>query len=160
MTTTQITVRGYHEDRFGHVNNARYLELLEEGRWAQFEERGLDTAFFDSHGIFPVVVRLPISYRRPASTGEVLEITTDVTSAGRRKIVIAQQARFTSSGDVCVEAEVTVMFLEEMTDRPTLLSDQILPVWPELSAAREWSSMPLAADRGSAMRSNRSTRRS
>jgi len=91
MTTTQIKVRGYQEDRFGHVNNARYLEFLEEARWAQFEERGLDTAFFKAHGIFPVVVRLSISYRRPASAGDVLNITTEVASAGRRKIVIMNQ---------------------------------------------------------------------
>jgi len=32
-STVQIKVRNYHLDRFGHVNNARYLEFLEEGRW-------------------------------------------------------------------------------------------------------------------------------
>ncbi|XLM23374.1 thioesterase, partial [Chromobacterium piscinae] len=30
---TRIKVRGYHLDLFGHVNNARYLEFLEEARW-------------------------------------------------------------------------------------------------------------------------------
>jgi len=137
MTTTQIKVRGYQEDRFGHVNNARYLEFLEEARWAQFEERGLDTAFFKAHGIFPVVVRLSISYRRPASAGDVLHVTTEVASAGRRKIVIAQQACFASSDEVGVNAEVTVVFLDEKTGRPVPLSDEILRAWPELGAARE-----------------------
>ena len=61
MSTTRISVRGYHEDRFGHVNNARYLEFLEEARWAQFAEHGLDTAFFNERGIFPVVVRQTIT---------------------------------------------------------------------------------------------------
>jgi len=137
MTTTQIKVRGYHEDRFGHVNNARYLEFLEEARWAHLEERGLDTAFFKAHGIFPVVVRLSISYRRPASAGDVLHVSADVASAGRRKIVIAQQARFASSDEVCIEAEVTVVFLDEETGRPVPLSDEILHAWPELNVARE-----------------------
>jgi len=31
---TEIKVRGYHMDFYGHINNARYLELLEEGRWS------------------------------------------------------------------------------------------------------------------------------
>ena len=136
MTTTTITVRGYHEDRFGHVNNARYLEFLEEARWAHLEERGLDPDFFESRGIFPVVVRLSISYRRPASAGEVLEISVNVASAGRRRIVIAQQARFASSGDVCVDAELTVMFLDRETGRPVPLSDEIFRAWPEIRAAR------------------------
>ena len=135
MTTTQIKVRGYHEDRFGHVNNARYLEFLEEARWAQFEACGLDNAFFKAHGIFPIVVRQSISYRRPASAGDVLHISVDVASAGRRKIVIQHEARFASSDEVCVKAEVTVVFLDEKTGRPIPLSDEILRAWPELSHA-------------------------
>ncbi len=137
MTTTQIKVRGYHEDRFGHVNNARYLEFLEDARWEHLDERGLDTAFFKAHGIFPVVVRLSISYRRPASAGDVLNITTQVTSIGSRKIVLGQEARFASSDKVCVEAEVTAVFLDEKTGRPVPLSDEILRAWPELSVARK-----------------------
>ncbi|EAB4380520.1 hypothetical protein EBH53_19380 [Salmonella enterica] len=39
---TQIKVRGYHLDVYQHVNNARYLEFLEEARWD-----GLDV---NSHG--------------------------------------------------------------------------------------------------------------
>lgn len=35
---TLIKVRGYHLDIYQHVNNARYLEFLEEGRWAAFEK--------------------------------------------------------------------------------------------------------------------------
>ena len=137
MTTTRVKIRGYHEDRFGHVNNARYLELLEEARWAHLEERGLDPEFLDDRGIFPVVVRLSISYRRPASAGDVLEITADVVRAGRRRIVIVQQARFASSEELCVEAELTVMFLDRRTGRPVPLTQDILRAWPEIGALRE-----------------------
>ena len=30
---TKIKVRGFHLDVYQHVNNARYLEFLEEARW-------------------------------------------------------------------------------------------------------------------------------
>ena len=118
------------------MNNARYLEFLEEARWAQFEACGLDIAFFKAHGIFPVVVRQSISYRRPASAGDLLDVTVEVASAGRRKIVIAQHARFATSDEVSVDAEVTVVFLDDQTARPAPLSDEILRAWPELKAAR------------------------
>ena len=36
-STTEIVIRGYHVDIYGHVNNARYLEFLEEDRWAVLE---------------------------------------------------------------------------------------------------------------------------
>ena len=136
MTTTTIRIRGYHEDRFGHVNNARYLELLEDARWAHLEERGLDGAFFKAHGIFPVVVGLTVSYRRPASAGDTLHVTAEIASARSRKIVIAQTIRHAESDAVCVEAEVTAVFLDEATGRPVLLSSEILAAWPELSEAR------------------------
>ena len=29
----EIKVRGFHIDIFSHVNNARYLEFMEEARW-------------------------------------------------------------------------------------------------------------------------------
>ena len=132
MPVTQIKVRGYHEDRFGHVNHARYLELLEEARWADFEARGLDIRFFKEQGIFPVVFRLTISYRRPAGAGDVLNISTEVKRSGRRKIVLVQEARFDTSDEVCIEAEISVVFIGEATGRPISLGDPFYRAWPEL----------------------------
>ena len=37
---TYIKVRGYHLDGYQHVNNARYLEFLEEARWGYLEQHG------------------------------------------------------------------------------------------------------------------------
>ena len=36
--TTLIKVRGYHLDVYQHVNNARYLEFLEEARWEWLDD--------------------------------------------------------------------------------------------------------------------------
>jgi thioesterase-3 len=143
MSVTQIRIRGYHEDRFGHVNNARYLELLEEARWADFERRGVDGAFFKRHGIFPVVVRLSISYRRPASAGDIVNVSVDVKEAGRRKVVLAQEIRFEGSDEVCAEAELTVVFLDEKTGRPIPLGEPFYELWPELRPAEAQDPAPL-----------------
>jgi len=132
MSLTQIKIRGYHEDRFGHVNNARYLELLEEARWADFERRGVDAGFLKENGVFPVVVRLTISYRRPASAGDTVNVSVDIKRAGRRKIVIAQEIRIDGSDAVCAEAEIEVVFLDEKTGRPVPLGEAFYRIWPEL----------------------------
>jgi len=134
-TTTQIKVRGYHEDRFQHVNNARYLEFLEDGRWDHFDQRGLDDGFFDRLGIFPVVVRITISYRRPAHAGDTLSIATRVVSAGSWKIVIGQTVVSETTGKPCVDAEVTVVFLSKETGRPVSISDEMRRAWPDLENA-------------------------
>jgi thioesterase-3 len=132
VSVTQIKIRGYHEDRFGHVNNARYLELLEEARWADFEARGVDSGFLKKQGVFPVVVRLTISYRRPASAGDTVNVSVDVVRAGRRKVVIGQEIRLDGTDDVCAEAELEVVFLDEKTGRPVPLGEPFYEIWPEL----------------------------
>jgi len=132
MSVTQIRIRGFHEDRFGHVNNARYLELLEEARWADFEARGVDIDFLKKHGVFPVVVRLTISYRRPVSAGNTVNVSVDVKEAGRRKIVLAQEVRLDGEDTVCATAEIEVVFLDEATGRPVPLDKPFFDVWPEL----------------------------
>jgi len=38
-TTIQIKVRGYHVDHFGHVNNGKYFDFFEEGRWGYFDNK-------------------------------------------------------------------------------------------------------------------------
>lgn len=136
MSVTQIKIRGYHEDRFGHVNNARYLELLEEARWADFEARGVDVDFLKRNRVFPVVVRLTISYRRPASAGDTVNVSVEVKSAGRRKVVLSQEIRHAGSDAVCAEAEIEVVFLDETTGRPITLGEPFYEIWPELRSSK------------------------
>jgi acyl-CoA thioesterase FadM len=58
---TEIKVRGYHLDLYRHVNNARYLEFLEEARWSLLESRAtLD--YLQSNGYAFVVVNININY--------------------------------------------------------------------------------------------------
>ncbi|XUK72398.1 hypothetical protein ABMA09_05505 [Erwinia rhapontici] len=80
---TTIKVRGYHLDVYQHVNNARYLEFLEEARWAWLEE---SEAFhwMNKLGMAFVVVNININYRRPAVMGDVLVIDSQLMTLGGR----------------------------------------------------------------------------
>ncbi|MBM4131076.1 acyl-CoA thioesterase [bacterium] len=49
-----VRVRGYHCDFYGHLNNARYLELLEEARW-QWAESVMDLPAWQAAGFGFVV---------------------------------------------------------------------------------------------------------
>jgi Acyl-ACP thioesterase len=35
-----LLIRGHHLDTFGHVNNAKYLQILEEARWDVITRNG------------------------------------------------------------------------------------------------------------------------
>jgi len=128
---TSIKVRGYHEDRFGHVNNARYLEFLEEGRWDYLDARGPKSGFA-SLGVFPVVVNLNISYRRPTSAGDVLRVDTHVRETGSRKIVMHQEIFQQQTDKLCCEADISIVLVDSQTGRPALLDDRIKAAWEDL----------------------------
>lgn len=103
---TNIKVRGYHLDLYSHVNNARYLEFLEEARWTFFEERADLPAFLNS-GIALIVVNINIDYRHPATMNDELVIETSVKSVGNRSAVIHQRVLLAGSDKLVAEADVT-----------------------------------------------------
>ncbi|MEB1020969.1 YbgC/FadM family acyl-CoA thioesterase, partial [Citrobacter freundii] len=76
---TQIKVRGFHLDVYQHVNNARYLEFLEEARWDGLENSD-SFQWMTAHNIAFVVVNININYRRPAVLSDLLTITSCLDS--------------------------------------------------------------------------------
>ena len=112
--TIQIKVRGYHLDLFGHVNNARYLEFLEEGRWAAFEET-VDLQQLAAKGYAFTVVNINISYRRPALMNQVLCVETAVTQLNRRSGVIRQEVKLKGTDTVIADADVTFVIVDAKT---------------------------------------------
>lgn len=102
---TEIKVRGYHLDLYGHVNNARYLEFLEAARWDLLENGSLD--WFMQQGYALVVSRIDIRYLRPAGMGDVLQIATRLDHLLPRGGVIVQQIVKKDTGKRVAEAEVT-----------------------------------------------------
>ncbi|PLX41336.1 MAG: thioesterase [Deltaproteobacteria bacterium] len=122
---TEIAVRGYHLDMYGHVNNARYLEFLEEGRWQWFERVGS----FENvvkEGLGFTVVNINIDYRRPAFQGEVIEIYTELISTGNRSAVIHQLVLLKGSEKVVADAKVTFVMVSLKTGRPVELTQKLL----------------------------------
>lgn len=101
-----ITVRSYHLDGYGHVNNARYLEFLEEARWAFFERHGLSDLL---QGIQMVVSRIDIRYRRSAIDGDILETETRLLEILPRQVKFRQAILFVQGRKTAVEADVTLM---------------------------------------------------
>ncbi|NOY46561.1 MAG: acyl-CoA thioesterase [Deltaproteobacteria bacterium] len=132
---TRIKVRGYHLDLYGHVNNARYLEFLEEGRWSWVEERG-DLAGFMKGGYGFSVVNININYRRPAFLGDELEILTSLKSLGNRSGVVRQVVRMAGTDTVVAEADVTFVVVSAKTGRAVPLEGEVRGLLAGLEADR------------------------
>lgn len=116
----EIKVRGYHLDLFRHVNNARYLEFLEEARWNFLEGKGgLELLGAGDYAF--AVVNININYRRAAYMGEVLRIDTSVKSIGARSCVMHQRVILKDSDTVVADADVAFVIVDARTEKAALL---------------------------------------
>ncbi len=131
-TVSEIKVRGYHLDHFDHVNNARYLEFLEEGRWHYFEENGLIDTLHE-RGITHVTVNVNINYRRSAVIGQVLSIETGVAGKGRKSFTMKQKVYLRGSDTLIADAEVIHVLLDMHTGKPLAINAATVDFWPDLS---------------------------
>ena len=109
---TEIKVRGYHADFYGHVNNARYLEFFEEDRWAHLESK-IDLRKWAQQGIIFLVVNINVNYRRAVPVGETLVITTALEKIGNRSVILQQKIFFKDSNEVAADALITFVMADK-----------------------------------------------
>lgn len=122
--TTQIKVRGYHLDIYQHVNNARYLEFLEEARWGYLEDSG-DIEWFAKHNLAWVIVNININYRVAATMGDSLQISTRFSKVGGKSAVVTQEVRIAGSDKIAADAEVTFVCLDQQTGRAVAIDGEL-----------------------------------
>lgn len=113
---TEIRVRGFHLDVYRHVNNARYLEFLEEARWHYFDEAGL-TPLFTAAGCGMAVININISYRRSAGFGDDLLITTAFSRVQPRKVEVSQIITLKNTGQTVVQAQVAFVAFDQQSNK-------------------------------------------
>ncbi|WP_049223512.1 acyl-CoA thioesterase [Neisseria sicca] len=126
-----IRVRNYHLDGYGHVNNARYLEFLEEARWAFFEEHGL---LSEIDGLMLVVVRTDIRYRRAAVDGDILRFEGRLKELTSRHIILTQNIVL-PSGKHAVEAESTLMVVSAESGRSISIPEPLFTLLKQYAEA-------------------------
>lgn len=122
--TTDIKVRGYHLDMFSHVNNARYLEFLEEARWNAFEETTMPDLFAQKDYGF-AVVNINIDYAYPAGYGATLTVTTTPVKTGSKSATLHQRITLKGTDTVVVDAQVTFVILDRRTGKAVELDGEI-----------------------------------
>jgi thioesterase-3 len=130
-TISEIKIRGYHVDYFNHVNNARYLEFLEEGRWDYSEKNGLIDAFHE-RGISHVTVNININYRRSAVVGQILKIETRVVGKRNKSFIMGQKVFLQGSEKLIADAEVTNVLLDIYTAKTLPINAATIDFWPDL----------------------------
>ncbi len=112
----RIKVRGFHCDLYGHVNNARYLEFLEEARW-DLVETAPRLATLGDQGLGFIVASINIEYKRPVGLGEVVEIRSEITDFATKRAVMRQEVFNLNTGKTSALAQVTFAIIDLTTGR-------------------------------------------
>lgn len=125
---TEIPVRGYHLDYYQHVNNARYLEFLEEARWKYFS-KVIDSVLFESRGWGFVIVNININFRSPAVLGDLLQIECSIKKIGSKSITIYQKITEKKSGKFVGDADVTFVVLDLKNNKAVAVDNELRAIF-------------------------------
>ncbi|AKE40878.1 predicted thioesterase [Corynebacterium kutscheri] len=118
--TTHIPLRWSDFDRFGHLSNARYIEIAQEARQIfgdeEFKERALEVpAMF--------VRKIDISYDRailPNTTS--VKVVTTVTKVGNTSLTTSQEL-FDVEDNCCAVLEAVQVVIDTVMHSPRPITD-------------------------------------
>ena len=132
-STTEIIVRSYHIDHFGHVNHARFVELLEEARWRYLEENQLLEPIH-CIGAFHVVAKITLQYKNPAHLGDILRFETQIDQQSAHSFQVDQKVYLKKSEKIIIKAKITNVFIDQK-GQPRLIDQDVLRIWPDIAKA-------------------------
>lgn len=104
-------IRSFHTDSFGHVNNARYLELLEEARWQFAEHHGLVDLLNESNLGF-IIMQLNLRFRLPIFEGDTIQIFTSLVTLGSDIGEVEQLIRKKNSGKLAAKSMFSFVLID------------------------------------------------
>ena len=123
---SQIEVRGYELDSFGHVNHATYISYLEHARWQVLRDAGITLQTFQNLQRWPVIARVEVDYLKPTYLGDLLEVETHVAEHKKTSFVFAQ--KITKNGAPVLHARVQAVLVNEQ-GRPCALPAELAKLW-------------------------------
>ncbi len=119
-----LTVRGYELDSFGHVNNAVYLNYMEQARWEILRNHGLYDRFFEK-GFILAVVEATIRYSREARVYDELSIRTELSRVPPY-LAFSHLITRVGTGEIIARGKIKTILLDR--DRiPHDIPDNLIP---------------------------------
>jgi len=99
-----IIIREQHLDTFGHVNNARYLEIFEQARWDLITDNGFGLEYIRSSGTGPVILEVSLRFLRELKNRDQVLIRSFVDSY-EGKIGHMTQLLVNDAAQICCEGK-------------------------------------------------------
>jgi acyl-CoA thioester hydrolase len=128
-----VRVRHHEMDALGHVNNAVYLNYVEEAAIDHGRVRGYDEARWRELGGSWVVRKHEITYRAPAVAGDELVVTTRVVALDRTRGT--RRTTIERDGILLVEAATEWVWVGP-DGRPRRIPPEVLADWAPADSPR------------------------
>lgn len=118
--TTTVPLRWTDYDMYGHVNNAKYLEIAQESRLAFAQ----DNFFSKGHDLMVFVRRYEVDLRMPIETNTTeVTVTSQVVEFGNTSFTTRQELK-DQHGRVAAVIETVQVAIDKETHRPRPLTDE------------------------------------
>jgi thioesterase III len=122
-----IVINEGHLDTFGHVNNARYLEIFEQARWDLITDNGFGLDYVKSSGTGPVILEINLRFLREIKNRQHLLIQSFLESY-EGKIGRMTQLLIDDSAQICCEGKFVIAQWDTRTRK-------LIPPTPEWRVA-------------------------
>lgn len=129
-TEMQKRIINFQVDSFNMVHHARYLELMEEGRWLYCYENNL-MGHFMSMGIYHVVANINIDYRSSTTCGDLITVATELTGVTHKSVLFTQTVF--RERTILAAGEITNVFLRKPGNVIINVKD-MAPFWDDIDA--------------------------
>lgn len=96
--TLRVRVRYCECDPMGVAHHASYAPWMEMGRTELLRTSGISYAYLEKAGVFLVITKMEIRYRRPIYYDDVIEVHTCVVGGSRVKIEHEYELRLAEDG--------------------------------------------------------------
>jgi thioesterase-3 len=127
-TAAEILIRGYHCDSYAHVNNARYLELLEEARWRALEEIDEDGLLLGGRYAF-FISKIELEFLRGLVPGDLARIGFRFDDHQEHFMHASQEIRRASDNKLCTKASLTFVLMDRENGKKAIPDERILELF-------------------------------
>lgn len=117
-------IRSFHTDSFGHVNHARYLELLEEARWQFAEHHGLIDLLNEENLGF-IIMQMNLRFRLPVVEGDTIQVLTSLISLGSDLGEVEQRIMNQGTGKLAAQALFTFVLIDRHSNASVPIKGKI-----------------------------------
>lgn len=101
----ELMIREHHLDSYGHVNNATYVQILEEARWEYITQKGFGFQEVQRRKQGPVILEIDVKFRSELTLREKIRISVQ-SEPMRGKIGVMNQQILKENGTVATEARI------------------------------------------------------